>query len=242
MNDRHTSLRRWTAVEIQRLELLLDGGNTYEVIGKEMGRSTTSVKLKAQRLKRECTEYGDTHRKEKYALNDIFLRQLMKTITKPKVLDVYAGPVSYYINKNLKVIANDIKYGGDYKLDSLELLVKFRKKTFDIVDLDPFGSAFHCFDLAIQIANYGLIITYGEYGHRRWNRSDYVKPRYGIKTFKDFTPENMSKYVIDRALIFNKKLTPILIGDFKDIIRVYYIVESIKEHTTFGKSYFPKSH
>ena len=43
--------------------------------------------------------------------------------------------------------------------DLYDHYAKLRKNKFDIVDLDPFGSAFNCFDLAIQTAQKGLIIT-----------------------------------------------------------------------------------
>ena len=51
---------------------------------------------------------------------------------------------------------------------------------FDLIDIDPFGSAYDCFDLSIKIAEKGLIITYGEMGHIRWKRLDYVNRIYNI--------------------------------------------------------------
>ena len=63
-----------------------------------------------------------------------------------------------------------IMFASQHKLDNLTLIVDYNKvsmldfskniinmsslnKKFDVVDLDPFGSAFDCFDLAIKIAS-----------------------------------------------------------------------------------------
>jgi len=69
-------------------------------------------------------------------------------------LDVYAADC-YYKKFNInKYITNDkdIKRDTDYHMDAFGFISKFYNNKFDIVDLDPFGSAFDCFDLSIKIA------------------------------------------------------------------------------------------
>ena len=106
-------------------------------------------KIKLKRLKLKNDTYNEKHREDKYNTNKLFLDFL-----KPKsILDVYAGNSYYKKNTNIKVVDNDIKgKETDYKLDALEFLILNKNKKFDLVDLDPFGSAFHCFDLALTIA------------------------------------------------------------------------------------------
>ena len=38
---------------------------------------------------------------------------------------------------------------------------------YDLIDIDPFGSVYDCLELAIKMAKKGIIVTYGEYGHKR---------------------------------------------------------------------------
>jgi tRNA G26 N,N-dimethylase Trm1 len=143
-------------------------------------------------------------------------------------------------NTELKVIDNDIKVkGSDFKLDAFDFLYQHRKQKIDIVDLDPFGSAFDCFDFALEIAQKGLIVTFGEIVGRRFNRQDFVWHRYGIESIEDFNTDKLSEYLEKRALIYRKKLTPIIKAEMTNISRVYYKVE----HFDFGNSgckYFPK--
>ena len=47
---------------------------------------------------------------------------------------------------------------------------------YDLIDIDPFGSVYDCLQFAIKMAKKGIIVTYGEYGHKRWKRYDTVRP------------------------------------------------------------------
>ena len=116
-------------------------------------------------------------------------------------------------------------------------MFKFRKKKFDLVDLDPFGSAFDCFDLALQIAQKGIVITFGEYGHKRWKRSDFVKARYNINAYAEFSPEKFNNYIIERAKIYNKELSVFISKDYGNIIRTYFEIKPIKKSLS-GKEYY----
>ena len=73
-------------------------------------------------------------------------------------------------------------------MDALKLLCReyIGGKRYDLVDLDPFGSAYDCFDLACKIAKKGLCITLGEMGHKRWRRFDFIRTHYDIDCEEDF--------------------------------------------------------
>lgn len=182
-------------------------------------------------------KYNGKHRNLKYNYNKHFLTM----IEAETMLDAFSGGVSWWKkNTEMRVIDNDIKIAGaDYKLDAFDFLYLFKNKKYDIVDLDPFGSAFDCFDFALQIAQKGLIITFGEIVGRRFNRMDFVEHRYNMKLIEDFTTDNLIKYVQNRAMIYRKTLTPLIKAEMTNISRVYFKIE----HFNYGNSgckYFPK--
>jgi len=225
--------RKWTQENIEEL-LLLKKTKPIKEISKIINRTETSISIKLKRLKKSNDTYNEKHRNDKYKCNRIFIQEI-----KPKsILDVYAGSSYYKKTTDIKVIDND-KEGieTDYKLDALEFLFNFRKKKFDLVDLDPYGSAFDCFDLAIQIAQKGLIVTFGEYGHKRWRRSDYVKYRYNINKYSEFNIEKFNNYIVERAKIYNKELSIFISKDYGNIIRTYFKIQSIKKSVS-GKQFY----
>lgn len=225
--------RKWTNSNIKEL-LDLKKNKTIKEISKIINRTENSIKIKLKRLKLKNDTYNEKHREDKYNTNKLFLDFL-----KPKsILDVYAGNSYYKKNTNIKVVDNDIKgKETDYKLDALEFLILNKNKKFDLVDLDPFGSAFHCFDLALTIAQKGLIITFGEYGHKRWKRKDFVQYRYNINNLDEFNADKFNKYIIERAKIYNKELNVFITKDYQNIIRTYFIINKIKK-TVSGTKYF----
>lgn len=97
-----------------------------------------------------------------------------------------------------------------------------------MVDLDPYGGAFDCFDLAIKIATKGIAITFGELGHIRWRRFDYVRSRYGISFIEDFIVDNLIKKVILIGESNKKKLTPIFDCKLNKGHRVYFKIEKTR--------------
>jgi tRNA G26 N,N-dimethylase Trm1 len=103
-----------------------------------------------------------------------------------------------------------------------------KNNKYDLVDLDPFGSAYDCFDLAIKMATKCLIITFGELGHKRFKRLDYVSRHYDINNINDFTTDNLIKEVIKIGKRNKKELTPVFIKDWRNISRVYFEINNIK--------------
>jgi tRNA G26 N,N-dimethylase Trm1 len=229
--------KKWSDEEILKLLELKKQGKSFDYISNLLNRTSYSCNRKYYKLMKKLDTYNDKHRDLKYKYNKEFL----KKINPSTILDVFSGGISWYKkNTNVDVIDNDLKVdGADFKLDAIDFLHKYRKHKFDIVDLDPFGSAFDCFDFALNIAEKGLIITFGEIVGRRFNRQDYVEHRYNINYIDEFNTNKLSQYIEKRGLIFRKKLTPIIIAEMTNISRVYYKIE----HFNYGNSgckYFKK--
>lgn len=174
--------------------------------------------------------YNKEHINEKRKCNQLFLDKI-----NPKtILDVFSGEGTpeYKLNK-YTVISNDISKDvtADYHLDYLKFLCLMysENRKFDYVDLDPFGSAYDGFDLAIKMANKGLAITLGEMGHVRWKRLDFVKYRYDITCIKDFTSDNLIKKIKEIGRRNHKDLEVYLKKDWHNISRVWFIINPYKE-------------
>ena len=149
------------------------------------------------------------------------------------VLDVFAGAKSAYETYGLKkLVTNDVEisFPTDYNYDALTFCCMQYAigNKYDLVDLDPFGSAYDCFDLAIKMSKKGLIITLGELGHKRFKRLDFVRRYYGIETLEDFTTDNLVNHIIKIGERNKKKLIPIYVKDWRNIARVYFKIEQLK--------------
>jgi hypothetical protein len=227
----------WSEEEMSKLLSLKKQGLSFYDIGKVLGRTPYSCNRKYYKLMKKLDTYNDKHRNLKYEYNKQFLQQIEAST----ILDAFSGGVSWWkSNTTLNVVDNDINIdGADYKLDAFDFLYLHRKKKYDIIDLDPFGSAFDCFDFALQIAQKGLIITFGEIVGRRFNRMDFVEHRYNMKYIEDFTTDNLIKYIQDRGMIFRKILTPIIKAEMTNISRVYFKIEHF-DYGNSGCKYFPK--
>ena len=224
-----TKPRPWTKQDIADLKNLKKKKIHTKTIAYILDRSEVAVQIKWKRLNKTNNTYNKKHIQEKYKTNEDFLK-----IIKPKtVLDLYAGEKSFYLTQGgMMVITNDIEeqYYNSYKNDALKTLclLYYQNEKFDLVDLDPFGSAYDCFDLSIKTAKKGLIITYGELGHKRWKRLDYVERYYNIKTLEDFNLENLIKKTQAIGIRNKKILNPIFIKKWQNIARVYYKIEKYK--------------
>ena len=127
--------RSWTKGEEDWLLMLKDKGVTNNDIAFYLDRNVTSIRRKVERLKQKVTlKYNDLHKDEKYEYNSLFL----KHINPKSVLDLYAGPKSYYLNKCKSLITNDINknYDNTYNIDALKILCKLYhdNKKFDCID------------------------------------------------------------------------------------------------------------
>ena len=218
--------RNWTKEELNWVNMLIEKGCTNKEIAESTDRSLTSVAIKVKRLSKKNGTYNITHIEEKYKTNNDFL-----DIIKPNsVLDVFCGEKNFY--KNYNVTSNDINKNIEckYHLDSYKLCCKLyiENQKFDLIDLDPYGSAFDCFDLAIKMAQKGIIITFGELGHKRWKRLDFVSRYYGINKIEDFTLENLINQVQIIGKRNKKNLIPIFIREWKNTGRAWFKIEPLK--------------
>ena len=224
-----TKPRKWTKDDIADLKSLKAKKVNIKTIAFILERSEAAINIKWKRLHKKDNTYNQKHVKDKYETNVKFLNKI-KPIT---VLDLYAGEKSFYLSQGGMIITtNDIeeKYHNIYKNDALKTLclLYYQNEKFDLVDLDPFGSAYDCFDLAIKTAKKGLIITYGELGHKRWKRLDFVERYYNIKTLKEFNILNLIKHTQAIGIKNKKVLTPLFIKEWQNIARVYYKIDKYK--------------
>lgn len=218
--------RKWTKEEIEWAKKLYADNYSMKDIAISLDRSEVSVRIKMKRLSKEARTYNKNHLQEKIKYNYIFLDKV-----NPKtILDLYCGKNQTY--KDYNVTTNDIDktIDADYNEDAFKLICKlyYEGKKYDLIDLDPFGSAYDCFDIAIKMAKKGLIITLGELGHKRWKRLDYVETHYDINSLEEFTIQNIVKYIQKIGMRNKKKLVPIFVIEWQNIGRVYFEIEDIK--------------
>ena len=231
------SPRKWTDKEIEWVKKLKDKGLSTKYIAECIDRDVLQVSIKLKRLSKNDKTYNEPHRKEKYETNEMFLSyQKIKS-----VLDVFAGKQSFYHGKGLlKVVSNDIDQDAntDFHLDSLIFccMQYAQGNKYDLVDLDPFGSAYDCFDFAIKMAKKGLIITLGEMGHKRFKRLDFVRRYYGIESLEGFTSQNLINHIIKIGERNKKRLIPVFIKDWHNISRVYFLIEKMKITEQWNKN------
>lgn len=227
--------RKWTNKEIKWCLELKEQGFTNSEIAKSCKRTELSVSLKLKRMSKINDNYNISHIQEKYDIN----KEFFELIAPETVLDVYCGCKSYWKNnyKDTNVTTNDKDKSivADYHLEALTFMCKMYSdgNKYDIIDLDPFGSAYSSFELAIQMAKKGLIVTLGEVGHKRFKRLDYVGKMYNILTLEDFTSDNIIQYIIKTGLKFKKKLKVYKKCDWSGISRVWFEISEHKNDSTW---------
>ena len=221
--------RKWTEKEIEWVTMLKGKGFNTKQIAECIDRDVTQVSIKIKRLGKMNKTYNDPHRAEKYYTNSKFIVD----VNINTVLDVFSGNKSAYSTYGLrKIVTNDsnASFKTDYNFDALTFccMQYAGGNKYDLVDLDPFGSAYDCFDLAIKMAKKGLVITLGELGHKRFKRLDFVRRYYGIETLEDFTTDNLVKHIVYIGERNKKTLTPIYVKEWRNIARVYFKIEQLK--------------
>lgn len=229
-----TAPREWTEGEVGWLMQLKNEGYTNSEIAESMGRSETSISIKLKRIGKVNEGYNDSHRDEKYDANRVFY-ELIKPQT---ILDAYCGTESFWSKTDAKVVANDIKpdIDADRHLPADRLIAEYYSKGyhFDLIDLDPFGSAYDCFDQAVKMAKKGIIVTFGEMGHKRWKRLDFVRRYYGIENLSDFTTSRLIDEFRRIGRRNKKDLIPIIVKEWPRISRVYFEIQQMKITEQWG--------
>lgn len=226
--------RKWTKQEVEWLKKMLSDGYSRNEIAKSMSRSIVSIELKQKRLGKKNGNYNKYHILDKYNIN----QQFLDVISPKSVLDVYCGKESFYKKRGYNATTNDINndIDADYHKDALKLMCELYCKDmkYDLIDLDPFGSAYDCFDLAIKMAKKGIIITFGEIGHKRWKRYDFIGPHYGIYNESDFTIDKLIKRVQDIGKCNKKDLVVFKYREWGQIGRVWFVIKKIKVTEQWG--------
>lgn len=220
--------RVWTDNELQWCIDALEAGHTVKEIAAAIERTEISVQVKLKRKTKAGDSYNDKNRGLKYAANQFFI----DTVQPKTVLDVYAGNSFYKSVDGLSVVTNDKddKFDTDYKLDALKLLCTLYAagKKFDVVDIDPYGSAYECFDLALKMSRKGVVVSFGEWGHKRWKRYDFVRPRYGITNAEGFVPDAFIGEFQRIARVNHKEAVVADVLQYGNFLRVYFTLEKFK--------------
>ncbi len=222
-----TEPREWTQHELEWVQMLSNQGYTNKEIAESVGRSVTSVSIKFKRLSKRDGSYNADHVREKYQINNEFL----KKVNPKTVLDCYCGTKNFY-GEICNATTNDMdeSISAQHHMEALKFMcMKYSQgEKYDLVDLDPYGSAFDCFDLAIKMAKKGIVITFGELGHKRWKRLDYVSRYYGIDSLEDFTIDNLIEQVQAIGRRNKKELVVYAQKEWRNIGRVWFEIYPLK--------------
>lgn len=223
-----SSPRAWTENELQWVIESMEKGYSVAQIAKSIGRTDISVAVKVKRLGKKTDTYNDANRNLKYTANLNYLN----LISPKSVLDVYAANSYYKQHPEIELIDNDkdSKFDTKYHLDGLRFLCAMYQdnRKFDVVDLDPYGSAYDCFDLALKIAKKGIVVSFGEWGHKRWKRYDFVRPRYGISNNEEFTTDAFIQEIQRIAQTNHKQLEVVDSLKYANFVRIYFKISKLK--------------
>ena len=223
-----TKPRVWTEREVNWVVEAKESGFSNAEIAEATGRSEVSIFVKLKRLSKSNNAYNDKHRELKYAANQTFL----DCVQPRSVLDAYAGD-SWWAKNVANVTTNDLNetLDTDFHLDAFDLLCDSYRaaEKFDVIDLDPFGSAYECFDFAVRLARKGVVVSFGEWGHKRWKRTDFVGPRYNINSLDEFVPERFVQEFQRIARLHKKTATVFDSLQYANFLRVYFVLEKRKE-------------
>ena len=223
-----TNPRTWSDAEIAWcLDRKKEGFSNAE-IAQALQRSEVSVQIKLKRQTKSNDSYNEKFRQLKYHAN----QRLADSLQPKTVLDLYAGN-SWWLGKADKVLTNDTdeKFDTDYRLDAFDLMCQLHldRQKFDVIDLDPYGSAYECFDFAFRMARKGVVISFGEWGHKRWKRTDFVSSRYMIDSVEDFLPEACLREAKRVARMHKKRAVVFDVLQYSNFLRVYFTLEPFKE-------------
>lgn len=220
--------RTWTTSETQWVQQANKDGHSAKIIAEAIGRTEVSVMVKLKRLGKKQDTYNDANRAAKYEANKRFIDLL-----KPKtILDLYAANSYYKQHSELELTDNDsdTRFDTMHNEDALKLLCKLyaNNQKFDVIDLDPYGSAYDCFDLAMKLAKKGIVISFGEWGHKRWRRYDFVRPRYGITNNDEFVESAFITELQRIARLNHKQLEVAESLQYANFCRVYFKISKLK--------------
>ena len=201
-------------------------------------------------LKKELNikTYNDDHLPEKYSQNRAILEYFGEEIK--TIFDPFGGKISFYknpeahqgfIGESVRVVSNDLYYEGhDYQMNAEELIKKFKAvgRTFDLVDIDPFGNpASHgSIEDMVSLANKCIIFTCCSCCRsenlpkikQNWNYSKYgIAPRKKSESFIEKT----IKYMEALGKHLNKDIQPLGYISWRGMqgFRIVFSIKPIRE-------------
>ncbi len=227
--------RKWSKHEEDCLKEHINNQITYsELLKKLNNRSKQSIYRKLTRFKLTLLQYNKNNVDEKIRTDKDFFDILNAKCYNINVLDAFSGNnKKYKLWGAKKVFTNDKnkKYETTFNKDSYKLLCQLNSKgdnQFDLVDIDPFGTCFDCWELAIRLAKCGVVITHGEIRQIiRFKRKDLCQ-RYFNKTSIE-VPEDIIKFVKWLGFRHKKKITVYKFLNWNYQARGYYLIEPIKQ-------------
>ncbi len=222
--------------EHPQVKELFKAGKTANEISKSLGVPYYQVYNIVYQLKMQTRQYEGMDYKEdqphKVELNKQFYQETQSRF----VLDVFSGKVSTWKAFCDRLTSNDKdpRTENDYHMDAEKLLAHFFSKgwTFDIVDLDPYGTCFGCLPLATQLAEKGIIVSYGDFSNWRYKRFDFLNDKFSIfgkaKNYKELERLLIANTIYVAQAYAKKRLIVWKEWHPSEIFfRVYYKVEPI---------------
>lgn len=224
-----TEPKKRSKEEIEQLLMEKEKWLSVKELAEIHDRTEVSISIKLKRLWKKNWNYNKQHIEDKYNTNKLF----MEMINPKSVLDLYCWVNMWRANNcDANVYSNDknTEIPCEYHEDAEKLINKLwlEWNKYDLIDLDPYWSAYECYDKAIRMSKGGVIITLWEMGHKRFKRLDFVRYRYDIETLEDFTVQKLISKIQKIWMANKKKLTPVFIKEWNRIARVYFKVEDIK--------------
>ena len=162
--------KRWSNDETEWCNMLLEEGYSINDISVSVGRSKESIKAKMNNLLKKTNRYNEGHIEEKFNYNVSFANAIIGSTMSSRqasILDLYCGYNSFWNqyaeskkNMHVKVTTNDsnLNIEADYNEKAEQLIHKlyYEGNTYDIIDIDPFGSPYECIELSVKMAKKGL--------------------------------------------------------------------------------------
>ena len=167
-----------------------------------------------------------------YANKNKLDKEFVKFLSLNSILDVYAGDGKKYPKEITTTNDIDKKCKTAYHLDAIELLTNsaIEGYKFDLVDLDPYRSCWRGWKDAIDIAQKGIVISYGDLTVWRYHYQDkeFWNPILGSYNNYIDTIHDLKYALISRTIEIGKELDKQLhiwnVFSTWQFLRVYYVI------------------
>ena len=232
------SPRKWSDDEVKWCVSLHEEGFSYSDIAVSLGRTKGSVQIKMNSILKKTNAYNDEHVEEKFMINAKFADDVIGSFKGRhcrRILDLYCGYNGFWkqyadskTNTQIELITNDVNrdISADYNEDAERLIHKlyYEGNTYDIVDIDPFGSPYECIELGVKMARRGLCVTFRDLRMKQFNRLDFVRDRYDVGSLDDFSVETLIDYVMKVGRRNKKLLEVYYYSVWNKVARVWFRV------------------